>query len=133
MDELTPKNAKQKHMIQILLAKMQGIDVEFYDRLDKRWMVSTTCAVVADGKYRIKSHKLPITRKIWRTIGKKWKWAAKDYSGEVFFYIKKPIKSNGYWLAVSGRSFSRTLALKEDLNVDDIDWQKSLTKRPEGV
>ena len=129
MDKLTPQNAQQEHMVQILLAKMQGVEVELYDRIGEEWITSATGAVYVDTNYRIKSHELPITREMWAMIDKEWKWAAKDKDGEVCFYKEKPFKTNRYWYAVSDHYALNVLTL----NTDGIDWRKSLTRRPEGV
>ena len=37
MNKLTPQNAEQEHMVQILLAKMQGVEVEIYERFREEW------------------------------------------------------------------------------------------------
>ena len=129
MDKLTPQSAQQEHMVQILLAKMQGVEVELYDRIGKEWITSATSAVYVDTNYRIKSHELPITREMWAMIDKEWKWAAKDKDGEVCFYKEKPFKTNRYWYAASDHYALNVLTL----NTDGIDWRKSLTRRPEGV
>ena len=131
MDKLTPQYEEQEHMVQILLAKMQGIDIEFYDDLDDEWVTSTSCVVVVGGNYRIKSHELPITREMWGMLDKKWKWAAKDENDQIYFYTDEPyvFGNDNYWCVRGGRCIKSILAI----NADGIDWRKSLTKRPEGV
>ncbi|MCX8580098.1 hypothetical protein J3U18_00120 [Gilliamella sp. B3482] len=129
MDKLTPQNAQQEHMVQILLAKMQGVEVELYDRIGKEWITSATSAVYVDSNYRIKSHELPIAKGIWAIIDKKWKWAAKDNDGGVWFYVERPSKGDYCWYEDSEGCALNALAL----NTDGIDWRKSLTRRPEGV
>ena len=129
MDKLTPQNAQQEHMVQILLAKMQGVEVEIYERFSEKWRASDSKCVYVDSNYRIKSHELPIAKGIWAIIDKEWKWAAKDKDGEVCFYKEKPFKTNRYWYAASDHYALNVLTL----NTDGIDWRKSLTRRPEGV
>lgn len=129
MDKLTPQNAQQEHMIQILLAKMQKIEVEFYDRHREKWITSTFKGFDLDANYRIKSHELSITREMWAMIDKEWKWAAKDKDGDVWFYTKRPRRVNYCWHVDPGECALNVLAL----NTDGIDWRKSLTRRPEGV
>ncbi|WP_143425940.1 hypothetical protein [Gilliamella sp. wkB308] len=117
-------------MIQILLAKMQGVDVEV-QRSDGGWSTSTHDVISIDLIYRIKLHELPISSEMWAMIDKKWKWAAKDYGGHVFFYTDRPFifEEDLDWTYESGNACECALAI----NTDGIDWQKSLTKRPEGV
>ena len=129
MDKLTPQNAQQEHMVQILLAKMQGVEVELYDRIGEEWITSATSAVYVDTNYRIKSHELPITREMWAMIDKEWKWAAKDSDGDVSFYKEEPFIIGRYWCSMSDDHALNVLTL----NTDGIDWRKSLTRRPEGV
>ena len=129
MDKLTPQNAQQEHMVQILLAKMQGVEVELYDRIGKEWITSATSAVYVNTNYRIKSHELPITREMWAMIDEKWKWAAKDSDGEVYFYTNNPSLENCFWRCYFGEHSGCVLSI----DTDDIDWRKSLTRRPEGV
>lgn len=129
MNKLTPQDTEQEHMVQILLAKMQGIEVELYDRIGREWITSATRSVYVDTNYRIKSHELPITKEMWAMIDKKWEWAAKDSDGEVSFYKKEPFIIGHYWCPVSDDYALNVLTL----NTDGIDWRKSLTRRPEGV
>ena len=131
MNKLTPKNAEQEHMIQIVLAKMQGLEVEI-QRSDGGWSTSTHDVMSIDSVYRIKSHELPIVKEIWATIDKKWKWAAMDGDGEVYFYTDEPYihtNNDGFWSVRVGRWIKSILVI----NADGIDWRKSLTRRPEGV
>lgn len=128
MDKLTPQNAQQEHMVQILLAKMQGVDVQILNPIGD-WSISTHDVICIDSIYRIKSHELPITREMWAIIDKKWKWAAKDSDGEVYFYTNNPSLENCFWRCYFGEHSGCVLSI----DTDDIDWRKSLTKRPEGV
>lgn len=127
MDKLTPQNTTQEHMIQILLAKMQGIDVEHF--ACGGWHHSPSNYFDFESTYRIKSHELPITREMWAMIDKKWKWAAKDNDGGVWFYVGRPSKSDYCWHEDSEGCALNALVL----NTEGIDWRKSLTRRPEGV
>lgn len=129
MDKLTPQNAQQEHMVQILLAKMQGVEVEIYERFSEKWRASDSKCVYVDSIYRIKSHELPITREMWAMIDKEWKLAAKDSDGKVSFYKEEPLIIGRYWCPISDDHALNVLTL----NTDGIDWRKSLTRRPEGV
>lgn len=127
MEKLTPQNTTQEHMIQILLAKMQGVEVEHFAH--GVWCHSPSNYFNFESTYRIKSHELPITREMWGMLDKKWKWAAKDNDGGVWFYVERPSKGDCCWHADSQGCALNALVL----NTDGIDWRKSLTKRPEGV
>ena len=129
MDKLTPQNTEQEHMVQILLAKMQGVEVEHFAY--GVWCHSPSNYFNFESTYRIKSHGLPITREVWAMIDKKWKWAAKDEHGPIYFYTDKPciFAQNGCWRVNNGDWLKSILAI----NANSIDWRKSLTRRPEGV
>lgn len=129
MNKLTPQNAEQEHMVQILLAKMQGLEVEFYDNYCEKWVTTIVSYINLDANYRIKSHELPITREMWAMIDKEWKWAAMDEEGDVWFYKEKPYNTGDCWYAGSWGYTLNLLAI----DTDGIDWRKSLTRRPEGV
>ena len=128
MDKLTPQNVEQEYMIQILLAKMQGIEVQILNSIGD-WSISTRDVICIDSIYRIKSHELPITKEMWAMIGEKWKWAAKDEDGRVWFYKRKPFIDDDSWFSFSGMCAGNVCVL----NTNDIDWRRSLTRRPEGV
>ena len=131
MNKLTPQNAEQEHMVQILLAKMQGVEVEIYERFREEWRASEAKCVYVDSNYRIKSHELPITREMWAMIDKEWEWASMDEDGVIFFYKDAPciFADNDFWSAGDDIYHESILAI----NTDGIDWRQSLTNRPEGV
>ena len=129
MNKLTPQNAEQEHMIQILLAKMQGVEVEIYERFREEWRASDAKCVYVDSNYRIKSHELPIAKAMWAMIDKEWKWAAKDVDGIIYFYTNEPLFCKDR-LICDGGSYTKSIFA---LDTDDIDWRQSLTKRPEWV
>ena len=97
--KLTPQNAEQEHYVQILLAKMQGIPVEFWYDFDQIWDDSNSDSIIISTKYRIKSKPtpIPVSRETWLLY-------------EVD-HVKSPLilDSNG------------------------INWETSLTERPEDV
>lgn len=53
-DKLTPQNAKQEHLVQMLLAKLQGIPVEYWSTVHYKWLDSNHDAITASATYRIK-------------------------------------------------------------------------------
>ena len=131
MEKLTPQNAHQEHMIQILLAKMQGIQVE-YKVDDNDWCLAGPDCVSLDIKYRIAPQPTPlITREMWAMIAPEWKWAAMNESKNVDFFTHKPVlyKQEGIWGFNVGNYCNSVLAI----NTDGINWERSLTKRPEDV
>jgi hypothetical protein len=131
MEKLTPQNEHQEHMVQILLAKMQGLTVE--RKLDNDWCWSNPGDLFLDLEYRIapKPTSLPIPHKMWAMIDKKWKYAAMDDDGDVFFYNNKPVltTTRGTWCCDGGGAIGSVLAI----NIGGINWKQSLTKRPEDV
>jgi hypothetical protein len=131
MEKLTPQNEHQEHMVQVLLAKMQGVQVEYKRGAD--WCRAVPDSVSLNTEYRIapQSTPLPITRNMWRKISKKWKYAAMDKDGEVYFYINEPCadKYGGCWNDFSNE-YCRSVLF---FNIDGINWRLSLTERPEDV
>ncbi|OCG47474.1 hypothetical protein A9G35_03795 [Gilliamella sp. Choc5-1] len=133
MEKLTPQNEHEEHMVQVLLAIMQGVPVEEYNDDNYFWHPSDSNCIFLNTEYRItpKSTPLPITRKMWRMINKKWKYAAMDKDGEVYFYINEPYtdKYGGCWNDSSSKYCRSALFI----NIDGINWSLSLTERPEDV
>ena len=129
MNKLTPQNTEQQHMVQILLAKMQGVDIEYFK--NKKWHNSSAGWLDLRFNYRIKSHELPITREFWAMIDREWEWASMDKDGVIYFYKDEPciFDDNNFWSTGDDIYHESILAI----NTDGIDWRKSLTRRPEGV
>jgi hypothetical protein len=130
MEKLTPQNEHQEHMIQILLAKMQGLTVE--RKLFNDWCWSNPEDLFLSLEYRIgPKTPLPITCEMWALIDKTWNYAAMDEDGVVFFYRRKPCVAvvdnewNGNGEGVVRCAFA--------INIKGINWRHSLTERPEGV
>lgn len=129
MNKLTPQNERQEHMVQILLAKMQGVEVEIYEHFREKWRASDDKCVYVDSNYRIKSHELPIAQETWAMISEEWKWAAMDVDGIIYFYTNEPLLCKDRFIYDDG-SYTKSIIA---LDTDGIDWRQSLTKRPEGV
>lgn len=129
--KLTPQNAEQEHYVQILLAKMQGIPVEFWYDFDQIWDDSNSDSIIISTKYRIKSKPtpLPISRDLWSHIDKRWRFIAIDRSGTMYLFLDKPTARDGLWLPVGGVYSQCPL----NINTDGIYWETSLTERPEDV
>ena len=128
--KLTPQNAKQEHLVQILLAMSQNIPVEV--NISGEWELSTILFPTMNYEYRIKpepiSTPLPISREIWSYLNKRWRYATMDRDGQTFWHQEKPTKNHLSWGSVDYRS---TYPL--NFNSEGINWETSLTERPEGV
>ena len=126
--KLTPQNAKQEHLVQILLAMSQNIPVEV--NISGEWELSTILFPTMNYEYRIKPTPtpLPISREAWSFIDKKWHYAAMDKCGAICLYERKPTKS--------GRGWDTDFSVSDcplNINTDGINWEASLTERPEDV
>lgn len=71
---------------------------------------------------------LPISRDSWSCIDKKWQYAAMDEDGGIFFYQGKPNRNINCW-----SSPSAIVDCPLNINTDGINWETSLTERPEDV
>lgn len=131
MEKLTPQNKHQEHTVQVLLAKMQGIPVEFGCSNDWREVHSELAGFTFEYRIVQRPTPLPISHEMWRMINKKWKWAVKDKGGNVWFYTHEPSlgKEKDIWVCHAG-DYCRSILI---INTDGIDWKQSLTKRPEDV
>ena len=131
--KLTPQNAEQEHWVQIILARLQGIPIEVYSIINNKWIdLGDDCSIFMGYEYRIKpepiSTPLPISREIWSHLGKIWKYATMDRDGRTFWHQEKPTQNYLGWGSVDYRS---TYPL--NFNSEGINWETSLTERPEGV
>lgn len=52
--KLIPQNEEQEHLVQMLLAKLQGIPVEYWSTAHDKWLDSKHDAIIASVIYRIK-------------------------------------------------------------------------------
>ena len=68
----------------------------------------------------------------WKHIVGIWKYAAMDENGDVFLYDDKPYLAEGtkVWQQTSGYRWFVDQHL--NINTDGINWETSLTVRPEG-
>ncbi|WP_085165776.1 hypothetical protein [Gilliamella bombi] len=130
MEKLTPQNEHQEHMVQVLLAKMQGVPVEY--KIDDDWRLAVSDYVSLNTEYRIVPKPIPlITREMWAMIAPEWKWAAMDRDGEVYFYTDEPcISARGFGWANCGGDYCNSVLAT---NANSTNWRLSLTKRPEDV
>lgn len=130
--KLTPQNAEQEHWVQIILARLQGIPLETYLPIGKKWTgAGDDCAIFMDYEYRIKSKPtpIPVSRKIWKKINKEFPFLIMD-KNEHFYHCKNaPKSSDKTWLLSEVEHIKSPLVF----NSDGINWETSLTERPEDV
>lgn len=130
--KLTPQNAEQEHLVQVLLAKMQLMHIEEYNDDNCFWHPSDSNCIFLNTEYRIVPKPTPfITREMWAMIAPEWKWAAMDRDGEVYFYTDEPCISTRDWMWTRGGGDYCNSVLA--INTDSINWERSLTERPEDV
>ena len=72
---------------------------------------------------------LPISRELWSYIDKRWRFIAIDKSGTMYLFLDKPTARDGIWLPVGGVYSQCPL----NINTDGINWETSLTERPEDI
>ena len=129
--KLTPQNAEEEHYVQILLAKMRGIPVEFLYDFDQRWDDSNSDSIIISTKYRIKSKPtpIPVSRKTWKKINKEFRFIVMDKNKHFYHCKSAPKSSDKTWL------LSEVDHVKSPLIFDSngINWETSLTERPEDV
>ena len=129
--KLTPQNAEQEHWVQIILARLQGIPIEVYSIINNKWIdLGDDCSIFMGYEYRIKPTPtpLPISRDLWSHIDKKWQYAAMGYCGSILFFERKPTKGGSGW-----NSYFNVSDCPLNINTDGINWETSLTERPEDV
>lgn len=130
--KLTPQNAEQEHWVQIILARLQGIPLKAYSYLDRKWIdAGDHCAIFMDYEYRIKSNPtpIPVSRKIWKKINKEFPFLIMD-KNKCFYHCKKaPKRFDGVWLLSEVEHIKSPLVF----NSNGINWETSLTERPEDV
>lgn len=140
MNKLAPQNKQQEHLVQILLAKLQELPVEFRVKgLSgfEDWRISETNRYLSFGgniEYRIKQ-KEPLklyAENCWNLLDPEWKYIAQDANGEICKYTHKPIpdKLKGYWVISRGN----VIPIKGlGIYNTGYKWYETLITRPQGV
>ncbi|OTP97259.1 hypothetical protein B6D16_00860 [Gilliamella apicola] len=127
--KLTPQNAEQGHLVQMLLAIMQKIPVEV--NFGGEWTTSTILFPSMGYEYRIKPTPtpIPVSRKTWKKINKEFRFIVMDKNKHFYHCKNAPKSSDKTWL------LSEVDHVKSPLIFDSngINWETSLTERPEGV
>ena len=129
--KLTPQNEEQEHLVQILLAMMQDLYVEA--DYGTGWTKALVLFHGRNYKYRINPNPtptpIPVSRKIWKKINKEFRFIVMD-KNEHFYHCKKaPKRFDGEWLLYEVEHIKSPLVF----NSDGINWETSLTERPEDV
>lgn len=129
--KLTPQNAEQEHYVQILLAKMQRIPVEFWYDFDQIWDDSDSDSIIISTKYRIKSKPtpIPVSRKTWQKINKEFRFIVMDKNKHFYHCKNAPKSSDKTWLLYEVDHVKSPLIFDSN----GINWETSLTERPEDV
>ena len=135
--KLTPQNAEQEHWVQIILARIRGIPIESFSPLDGTWVDDKNNNLIfMNCEYRIKpepaSTPLPISRDAWKFLDKNIRFIAMDKYGSVFVYRNRPKRYESEW-RVPGNAGDKWTAYPLDVTTDGINWETSLTERPEDV
>lgn len=68
---------------------------------------------------------------VWRVLGPRWKFAARDEGGEVFLYEKEPMRDGVVWFC--GGAQRRVNDLFPAIIVGTVPWTEAIVQRPEGV
>ena len=131
--KLTPQNAEQEHLVQILLAMMQKIPVEV--NISGEWELSIILFPTMNYEYRIKQTPtptptpIPVSRKTWKKINKEFRFIVMDKNKHFYHCKNAPKSSDKTWL------LSEVDHVKSPLIFDSIgiNWETSLTERPKGI
>ena len=103
--------------------------IEWYSEFNGGWRPVNCGLTVLSAIYRVRTPQeddTPIRGIPWLSVKDKYKWAAMDMSGAVYLYLEKPTLREVMW---EGEELIGTDAFKFDL--DGVEWNTSLTKRPE--
>lgn len=139
-DIMRPETEKERHLVQILLAKLRGIPVEAKCKLDlyPQWKITddTYLKLGERTEYRIKPKEpLKLHNEVWKLIDPKWLYMAQDANGIVHLYAHKPRADHEskQWLMtfVEERGYKKVTDLQIDTN--NYDWFDTLIERPENI
>ena len=134
IEKLTPQNARQRHLVQAILAMVQGKKLEVYSKDENKWIdASNASSISIKCKYRIKVTPLPISRKLWRFLDKDIRFCAMNRYGLVCFYKQRPELYEDGWRVTNKPNDRFPASPLLYINTGGINWKCSLTERPEGV
>ncbi|KDN11130.1 hypothetical protein [Gilliamella sp. Imp1-1] len=137
MEKLTPQNYREEHLVQVLLAILQGIPVEYKSKSNDWTELKDFFLILKENtKYRIvpKPTPLPFSREMWQMFSKKWKLATMNKDESISLHTQTSFLNPRYeqW---SVPDDAETIDVTDLLavNTDGINWRLSLTKRPKDV
>lgn len=127
---MTDHIERTKRMIEVMQAYVDG------ERVECRWRVNEKWVPPHDGfpKWRWESTEYRIAKTPdtinWDHVAPEFKYMARDITGRVYMYTKKPyIQGDCVWDANEGE-YARVEALFSSLKVGTVDWKESLVIRP---
>ena len=131
------KDLTRQEKLELIEAQLDGKTIEFWDGQSwLRTLSGETLFYYSDVRYRVPKTKDEFTN--WDILPPEYKWVARDKSGQVYAYPKKPTiedntEGDGFW-------HGRGTPVRELPKVDKltcykrgtVDWTESLIERPEG-
>lgn len=131
------KNGQQEHVVKIIALLAKGnTDKEYYVMRSrpgetKRVATRDERCVYTDMYYTV-FQKKPVHTPLdipWHVVAPEWTYAVMAKCGRVWFYTDRPFKDALGWERVSGNMVSGATL---NICTEGIDWENSLTFRPEG-
>lgn len=96
-----------------------------------RWIVTGNPAWLPDCPYRVRPEHLRDISLPWAALDARWKWAARDDSGDVEIYSKRPDLDTTIW--DTDGSCIEVTGLFANFDPGNKPWNESLIRRPDGV
>ena len=106
----------------VIEAKINNPDKWFADR-DPSWAPTFF--------YRLRPEPLRDISLPWAVLDARWKWAARDETGEVWVHEELPDRDASFWK--SGGIYLEVTGLLANFDPGNKPWNESLIRRPEGV
>lgn len=125
-EDITPVTDQEKMLTMALLRKIRGQGLESYQG---KWVKARCNYISIDEDYRKLVEKTPLELP-WQFIKKEFNYAAMDEDGEIYVYEDIPAIKDGCWDHITSRLISYAVL---DIKTEGINWELSLTKRPEDV
>ncbi len=114
----------------IIIEAVKNNNLQIYDGIRDSWRQDESKHVSTYEIYRTTPQKeLNIP---WELLHPKWEWAAMDEDLEVYVYEDEPEDSFNYWYNPRGDYLKITDLFANPIDIGGIDWEESLTQRPEG-
>lgn len=135
---MKPETDREKHLVQILLAKLRDIPIEAKCKLDlyPRWKITddTYLKLGESTEYRIKPKEpLRLHKEVWKLIEPKWNFIAQDKDGLVHLYGKKPYVdyASSQWCVANGNLEDYKRITELHIDMKGYAWDETLIERPE--